>query len=107
MESRIYNMHDMKRLPDCVYIGRAGHGMDGQWGNPFTVDAFGRIGAVKKYELMVRANRKMCARMRAELTGKNLVCFCAPGNGVGLSPDDSLCCHGQVILRAIRGDYDL
>lgn len=62
-----------------------------------------QIQAVYDYEIFLLKNRALINKMKAELQGKTLGCFCAPKGGVG--PDDKLICHGQLILRAVRGDY--
>jgi len=73
-----------------VYIGRAGHGQDGYWGNPFSgVRDGGREKAVALYrEYFLKRLRidPEFARRTMELKGKRLGCFCAPK-----------LCHGNVI----------
>ena len=78
------------RKEQCdVYIGRAGHGEDGYFGNPYNgrsmrenIDSFriyfyGRINSVPEFKRRV-----------LELRGKRLGCFCKPAS-----------CHGDVIVE--------
>jgi hypothetical protein len=106
MSGRVVNI----RLSDYdVYIGRAGHGHDGYFGNPAVV---GEECVMCGQEHMGAASTLPCFadyfierlfvdteyRERvAALRGKRLGCFCAPRNG--LCAGDSLRCHGQIILR--------
>jgi len=83
-----------------VYIGRPT-----KWGNRFRVGIDGPRGlCVQKYEQSVQNNPAFREEIKNELTGKTLACFCA--SMMGLGPDDPLICHGQVLLKAIRGEYD-
>jgi hypothetical protein len=77
-----------------VYIGRACY-MGGwelpasEWANPFGVGRYGRDEALRRYEVYVRANPILMARLHV-LMGQNLVCWCAP------EP-----CHGDILLRLL------
>ena len=95
------------RLYD-VYIGRSGHGEDGYFGNPIQVgrkcpqcgqrhtQGYETLPCYASY-LRERVELDLEFRRRlVELKGKTLGCFC-PGPS-GLTLDDQLCCHGQVIL---------
>lgn len=84
--------------PFDLYVGRPG-----KWGNPFTVEKHGRAKAVSLFAEKVLADASYREAARA-LAGKTLACWCAPKGGVGI--DDKLICHGQILLRAARGDYD-
>jgi hypothetical protein len=67
----------------AVYIGRPG-----KWGNPFVIGRDGTRGeVVTKYRAYLLANRALMAAL-PELTGKDLVCWCAPD-----------ACHGDVLLE--------
>jgi hypothetical protein len=60
-----------------------------RWGNPFTVEEHGRLGAIEKYR------EWSAGKDFAELRGKNVACFCALDQP----------CHGDVILeRANKKD---
>ncbi len=79
-----------------VYIGRAGKGVEGYFGNPFpmvpgqstreeSIDAF-RVHFNERME----SDPEFKARVLA-LQGKKLVCFCKP-----------LACHGDVIAEHLN-----
>ena len=95
METQVVNLR--KEAYD-VYIGRAGHGQDGYFGNPHTMgmvycshckghhDRASAIEAFKK-DFLRRVEIEPSFRKRVlELRGKRLGCFCKP-----------LPCHGDVI----------
>lgn len=73
-----------------VYIGRAGHGMDGYFGNPFrlgpgmtrgyTLDSY------RKYFYRRLSTDEEFRKRIGELQGKTLGCFCKPNP-----------CHGDII----------
>jgi len=68
--------------PNTVSVNRPG-----KWGNPFTVDEYGREGAIQKYREM------LSGKDLSELRGKKLSCYC---------PLDQPC-HADVLLdRAVR-----
>ncbi len=72
---------NLRKEPFDVYIGRAGHGYDGYFGNPsktvreFETYFFTRLINDPEYKQRVHA-----------LNGKTLGCFCKPKH-----------CHGDVI----------
>lgn len=73
-----------------VYIGRAGKGNDGYFGNPFAMkNESERDAVLKKYEAYfldrIEKDAEFKNRILA-LKGKTLGCFCAPR-----------ACHGHVI----------
>lgn len=80
-----------KREPFDVYIGRPG-----PWGNPFThlevsagqkkVDS--REEAIACFELMVSRDQAMIEKIKRELRGKVLGCWCSPK-----------ACHGEILAR--------
>ena len=73
-----------------VYLGRAGKGQDGYFGNPFKIGEDGdRAEVIRKYKrwFWKRVNEDQEFRNRVkELKGKRLGCFCHP-----------MACHGDVI----------
>ena len=92
--------------PYDVYIGRAGHGHDGYFGNPFRLNpkANNRDQCLRKYQtyLLGRVATDRDFRRRIlELSGKSLGCFCAPKGG--LTGDQPHVCHGQVIAEWLDG----
>lgn len=75
-----------------VYIGRAGRGEDGYFGNPFTTGSSGgrreAIARFKTYFLeRIDKDAEFKTRVLA-LKGKQLGCFCKPK-----------ACHGDVIAE--------
>ncbi len=76
--------------PFDVYIGRAGHGQDGYFGNPFRIGhGISREDAVKRFQRYladrIEKDSEFKRRILA-LKGKRLGCFCKPK-----------ACHGDVI----------
>jgi len=85
---RLPGAKDPRRLaalgdPNIVYIGRPS-----KWGNPFSVEQYGRAKALQLFEEYLRKNPKVIAAARGELVGKTLACYCAP------QP-----CHGDILVR--------
>ena len=81
-----------------VYIGRAGHGHDGYFGNPYQIgDSIPGIGPITRaiaIELFESTSRDRMTsdvefreRVKA-LHGKRLFCFCAPK-----------ACHGDILAK--------
>ena len=79
----VVNLH---REPYDIYIGRAGRGHDGYFGNPFPRAP----DALERYrEYFARRVKETEFRRRVlALRGKRLGCFCKPGP-----------CHGDVIVE--------
>jgi hypothetical protein len=69
--------------PGAIYIGRPS-----RWGNPFVVGRDGSRGeVVAKYRAYLLGNQALMVAL-PELTGKDLVCWCAPE-----------ACHGDVLVE--------
>jgi hypothetical protein len=65
-----------------VFIGRPG-----PWGNPFREGPFTtRTQVIARYERWIRSRPELVRRIRDELRGKRLGCFCRPK-----------ACHGDVL----------
>jgi hypothetical protein len=97
--------------PDYVYIGRAGKGQDGYFGNPFPlVKGLPRGSTLQKYrewaENRYKTDEEFRERVQA-LHGKRLVCFCAPSaEGLEATLDDAVC-HGQILAYMAKyGVFD-
>ncbi len=94
----VVNMHTDKY---DVYIGRAGRGRTGYYGNPFDVRVFGRENSLERYRIyfMNRLENEPGFKDKIlELRGKHLGCFCKPRE-----------CHGDIIvawLEAHEQDWD-
>lgn len=92
----VYNKHHDKSAnlehhtpPGAVYIGRGS-----PWGNPFTIGRDGtRDDVCDKFEAYVEANPELKAKIKKELKGKDLVCFCHPAR-----------CHGHYLVKVANGE---
>lgn len=70
---------DWETNPRYVYIGRAGHGMDGRWGNHFIMhDESERAQVMKQFIDWYHERYKNGNLYIHQLRGKILVCFCSP-----------------------------
>lgn len=68
----------------AVYVGRPS-----RFGNPFVIGKDGdRAAVVARFEKAILDNPDLLAAAKAELRGKDLVCWCAPK-----------ACHADVLLR--------
>lgn len=77
-----------KSFPHGIYIGRPSF-----WGNPFSVEEFGRTQAIAKYEEYLLNNLRTgvwTEEMLLELDGKVLRCWCSP------KP-----CHGDILVKYV------
>lgn len=84
-----------------VYIGR---GRDSIWGNPFKIGANAdgdRAEVIEAYKqwLVFGEGRSLLKRL-GELEGKVLGCWCAERSG--LTANDDLVCHGQILLKLLE-----
>ena len=71
------------RLPK-VYIGRGS-----PYGNPFRIGVDGtREEVIAKYESYLMQNPELIRKVKENLRGKDLECFCAP------KP-----CHGDILIK--------
>lgn len=69
-----------------------------RWGNPFTIEEFGRHEAVRRYEQMIRWKLGDDPTLLDPLRGKDLACWC---------PFDGEPCHADVLLKlASEGEAD-
>ena len=75
--------------PSTVYVGRPG-----RFGNPFSVAEHGRDRALDLFEAWIEQNQPLLADARRTLRGRNLACWCAPGQR----------CHADVLLRLVNRD---
>ena len=85
MVIKVVNLY---KEPYDVYIGRAGKGQDGKWGNPFFEGT--KEENIAKYEMYLLTNPKGRKLMKdlPELLGKRLGCFCKPE-----------ACHGDILKK--------
>lgn len=86
---KILNKHkaSSEDMAGGVYIGRGS-----RWGNPFPIGEFygDREEVVVRHEKWIKnemvVKPTLLSEIRAQLGGKNLICFCAP-----------LRCHGEIL----------
>jgi hypothetical protein len=80
---------NIRRSEYDVYIGRAGRGHDGYFGNPYNIMTGGRKQAIEMYRAYflrrLKTDPEFAIRVE-DLRGKRLGCFCAPQS-----------CHGDII----------
>jgi hypothetical protein len=100
MTTRIYNIRKRGLQPGDIYIGRAGQGRSGYFGNPIALGEtcpvcgeshFKKGSTLPCFEKCAHEPIARDLRYREEvkgLYGKSLVCFCVP------SP-----CHGRVLAK--------
>lgn len=81
------------RMPaNTVYVGRPG-----RYGNPFTANdrtTAGRAAAVERYRQWLTTRPDLCVAVRRDLAGRNLACWCPPGQP----------CHADVLLSVANGN---
>lgn len=96
-EPRTTVVNISNRRPCDVYVGRAGKGQDGYFGNPFKLDeSVSRASILMKYEHWFNDrldNDPEFKRRIHELKGKALGCFCAPK-----------LCHGDIIADYLNNE---
>jgi hypothetical protein len=105
------------RTDTCeFYIGRAGHGHDGYFGNPHPVFIPGRpwtecklckcrhsrgesvVAYAKDFPVRINSDPQFKARVE-QLKDRTIGCFCRPKGGF----QGKLMCHGQVIAGFLDG----
>lgn len=86
---KIYNIYHNNAPKDAIYIGRPT-----VWGNPFKLGKDGnREEVFEKYCEWVLKNELYVERIKDELKGKDLVCWCKPK-----------LCHGDILLEIANGE---
>ena len=83
----VHNKYHNTAPAGAVYIGRPTI-----WGNPYSVDDYGREKAVKLYCHWIQSHPVLVEQAKRQLAGKDLVCFCAPK-----------LCHGDVLMAIANG----
>jgi hypothetical protein len=100
MYTKVANIYvvpqDWKDNSGYVYIGRAGYGERGEWGNPFVIDGSADLIESEQRVIVIRQYISWISNQLAEdaglrdriraLKGRYLVCFCAPK-----------LCHGDIL----------
>lgn len=95
MRGRFFDRRTRQEIPNAVYIGRRNLHYDlpeSPYSNQFTVEQYGRAQCIAMYDAKVSGTPGMKERIRRELKGKTLVCWCLP-----------LTCHGTVLARIADG----
>lgn len=88
---KVYNKYHGDAPEGSVYIGRGS-----PWGNPFKIGPNAdRAAVISAHRTWLLKNPELVARVKVELRGKNLICFCKPA-----------ACHGDTLLE-IANEPDL
>ena len=86
---RVLNKYRDTASADAIYIGRPG-----PWGNPFEIGKDGtREEVITQYRTWLLGQPSLIQKIRIELRGKDLLCFCAP-----------CLCHGDILLAVANAD---
>lgn len=92
MKTKVVNLH---KEPYDVYIGRAGKGKDGYFGNPFKLNPGDPKGSTlekyRDYFVNRLLNDPEFKERVLSLQGKTLGCFCKPN-----------ACHGDIIVEYLN-----
>jgi len=92
MAPKVHNKYHHTAPDDAVYIGRGS-----PWGNPFVIGKDGtRKQVCDKYADMLLNDPELLKKVKTELKGKDLVCFCKPKQ-----------CHGDTLLMIANEDERL
>lgn len=86
---RVWNKRESGVPAAAVYVGRPS-----PFGNPFSVERYGRAGALQRYSDWLHADEQTALRERvvSELAGRDLVCWCSP-----------LQCHADMLMQLANG----
>ena len=88
MVARVLNKHFHAIPRDAVYVGRGS-----PFGNPFRIGVDGRRDQViAKFERWLETQPELIEKIKRELRGKDLVCFCAPSY-----------CHAEILMEIANG----
>jgi len=90
-DGRFYSRGTFDEVLNAIYIGRYNYHYGLQqspWSNPYTVEQYGRDMCIHMYETDGWQKAGWEEKVRRELSGKVLVCWCSP-----------LRCHGDVLAR--------
>lgn len=89
---KVFNKHHGDAPSDAVYIGRGS-----PYGNPFVIGKDGnRAEVIAKYRVYLEADENLLNKVKTELKGKNLLCFCKPAG-----------CHGDIILLTANPELNV
>ncbi len=106
-------VHVSARIPNAIYIGRSGQGLEGPFGNPYSTG--GNPVYSKRLDVLERYRKHLRDRCCTDLAfrvallnlrGATLMCFC-PRKGQTLTRlDVPLWCHGQIIGEWLHAHRD-
>lgn len=86
--TRVAKIGTVKASPNNVFIGRPSF-----WGNRYIIGIHGtREECVEKHKRDVLADPQLIERIKRELKGKTLICFCTPR-----------LCHGDTLAQIAEG----
>lgn len=81
---KVYNKHHGDYPDGSVYIGRGSN-----YGNPYIINTHGnRTEVIAMYKEAFCKTKEQKEKIRHDLFGKDLVCFCKPKD-----------CHGDILLE--------
>lgn len=84
MMPRVLNKTKDNITAGAIYVGRPS-----VFGNPFVIGRDGsRYEVIEMFERYLQESPDLLQRVKSELKGKDLVCFCSPK-----------ACHGDVLLK--------
>lgn len=82
-------VHVRSRIPGAIYIGRPS-----TYGNPYVIGQDGsRQEVIEKHRAWLLGQPDLVRRVKEDLAGKVLACFCAP-----------LPCHGDTLAELANGE---
>lgn len=85
--------------PDTIYVGRDRNGRGTArhpFGNPYKVKDYGLQEALRLYVEYLRQNPELMRRIKSELRGRNLACWC--------SLDEQ--CHVDILLKIANERFE-
>jgi hypothetical protein len=80
---KVYNRRDDDVPAHAKYVGRGS-----PFGNPFKIVNGRRDRAIMKYKDWLLEQPELVAKVKRELRGEDLVCYCAP-----------LFCHAEILIE--------
>lgn len=90
MMPKVWNKRDTNVPKDAIYVGRPS-----KWGNPFKITKERpRMETIEQYREYITYQIRVGKLDIDELTGRDLVCWCAP-----------LPCHADVLLGLANPDF--
>jgi hypothetical protein len=107
LTTKVINIRNQRHIAEEIYIGRAGHGADGYFGNPVRMNQpcpichethTERGTTLICFETYLRERLRLDTEFKnnfMELYGATLVCFCKPK-----------ACHGDIIARILEEMHD-